>query len=101
MASRRGAAQREVEVAEVVEVVEVFQMRQQCALLRSTYRAWRARTKSCSPGTADACEPQVLNDRTLAKQLQSRELERLKATAAAASEGLPVPGETWAGVEDF
>ena len=31
----------------------------------------------------------------------ARELERLKATAAAASEGLPVPGETWAGVEDF
>ena len=31
----------------------------------------------------------------------TRELERLKETAAAASEGLPVPGETWAGVEDF
>ena len=31
----------------------------------------------------------------------ARELERLKKTAAAASEGLPVPGETWAGVEDF
>ena len=30
----------------------------------------------------------------------ARELERLKETAAA-SEGLPVPGVTWAGVEDF
>ena len=31
----------------------------------------------------------------------AHELELLKKTAAATSEGLPVPGKTWAGVEDF
>ena len=31
----------------------------------------------------------------------ARELALLKQTAAAASEGLPILGETWAGVEDF